>query len=123
LTDRQLVFVDAAISNCLDGLAEVGEGEHATAKCQRSGGALSNAIVLTGDARRPVVHYHHQGEPTVDSKPNLSMLAQQLKALESETFEIQDYTEVNDMLVISDSTSTSSTSTSSSTTSTTSCCA
>jgi thiazolylpeptide-type bacteriocin precursor len=59
-------------------------------------------------------------------KPELTSLAAELASLESATFEIQDYTEVSDMLlaaVASDSTSTSSTSTCSSTTSTTSCCA
>ena len=59
-------------------------------------------------------------------KPELKSLAIELASLESATFEIQDYTEVSDMLLLaeaSDSTSTSSTSTCSSTTSTTSCCA
>ncbi len=62
-------------------------------------------------------------------KPELKSLAVELQALESETFEIQDYTEVSELLnapaaeAAADSTSTSSTSTCSSTTSTTSCCA
>jgi len=51
-------------------------------------------------------------------------LAQELKALESETFEIIDYTEVGEELMGSTSCSCgSTTSTTSSTTSTTSCCA
>jgi thiazolylpeptide-type bacteriocin precursor len=54
----------------------------------------------------------------------LSSLVQELKALEFETFEIQDYTEVSEELMGSTSCSCSSTtSTCSSTTSTTSCCA
>jgi thiazolylpeptide-type bacteriocin precursor len=52
-------------------------------------------------------------------------LAQELQSLESETFEIQDYAEASEMLIVvaDGSTSSSSCSTSSSTTSTTSCCA
>jgi thiazolylpeptide-type bacteriocin precursor len=63
-------------------------------------------------------------------KPDLKSLATELATLESETFEIVDYSEISsmldaaeDMALASDSTSTSSTSTCSSTTSTTSCCA
>jgi thiazolylpeptide-type bacteriocin precursor len=62
-------------------------------------------------------------------KPDLKSLASELATLESETFEIVDYSELSSMLdadlaeMASDSTSTSSTSTCSSTTSTTSCCA
>jgi thiazolylpeptide-type bacteriocin precursor len=61
-------------------------------------------------------------------KPDLKSLASELATLESETFEIVDYSEISSMLdasldMASDSTSTSSTSTCSSTTSTTSCCA
>lgn len=63
-------------------------------------------------------------------KPDLKSLASELATLESETFEIVDYSEMTsmlgaatDMALASDSTSTSSTSTCSSTTSTTSCCA
>ena len=48
--------------------------------------------------------------------PNLASLATELHALESETFEIRDYFEANDLLVVPCSTC-------SSTTSTTSCCA
>jgi len=48
---------------------------------------------------------------------HLLSLAQELQALESETFEIRDYTDANEMLEVAGSTSTSSCSTSSSTTS------
>jgi thiazolylpeptide-type bacteriocin precursor len=55
-------------------------------------------------------------------RTDLVSLADELVGLEFETFEIEDYTEVNDVLLDS-SCSSSSTSTCSSTTSTTSCCA
>jgi thiazolylpeptide-type bacteriocin precursor len=48
---------------------------------------------------------------------HLLSLAEELQALESETFEIRDYTDANEMLELAGSTSTSSCSTSSSTTS------
>ena len=64
---------------------------------------------------------------------DLTVLAKELQALETETFEIVDYSEVGDLLgagktapvapTAPSQCSTSSTSTCSSTTSTTSCCA
>jgi thiazolylpeptide-type bacteriocin precursor len=51
--------------------------------------------------------------------PSLQMLSKEMLTLESETFAIRDYADVNEELL--GSTSSSSTSTSSSTTSTTSC--
>jgi thiazolylpeptide-type bacteriocin precursor len=57
-----------------------------------------------------------------DAKGDLVSLAAELQALESETFEIRDYVELDDMSLAISSTSTSSCSTSS-TCSTTSCCA
>jgi thiazolylpeptide-type bacteriocin precursor len=61
-------------------------------------------------------------DPSAQAGPLLS-LAQELQALESETFEIRDYTDANEMMLTAapvaaaGSTSTSSCSTSSSTTS------
>ncbi|MFI1801105.1 thiazolylpeptide-type bacteriocin [Streptomyces sp. NPDC020379] len=55
------------------------------------------------------------------AKTELTTLAEEMLALESENFEINDYTEVTETLF--DSTSSSSSSTCSSTTSSTSCCA
>lgn len=52
-------------------------------------------------------------------KPSLNSLAKEMQTIESETFAIKDYADVNEELL--GSTSSSSTSTSSSTTSTTSC--
>ncbi|MGC0416015.1 thiazolylpeptide-type bacteriocin [Embleya sp. AB8] len=57
---------------------------------------------------------------------DLTTLAKELQTLETETFEIQDYTETSDLLTAHKAESmcsTSSCSTCSSTTSTTSCCA
>jgi thiazolylpeptide-type bacteriocin precursor len=54
---------------------------------------------------------------------DMMSLAQELQSLESETFEIQDYAEADEMLLDTVGCSSSSTSTCSSTTSTTSCCA
>lgn len=61
----------------------------------------------------------------MDNKPNLSVLAQEMLDLESETFEIQDHIDTNDVLFSSCcSTSACCTSTSSSSSSSTcSCCA
>lgn len=56
------------------------------------------------------------------SQNQLHSLAEDIAALESETFEISDYSD-DSLVVMSGSTSTSSTSTCSSTTSTTSCSA
>lgn len=61
-------------------------------------------------------------------KPVLANLADELQSLEFETFEIQDYTELMDDMMVAAAGSTScscssTTSTCSSTTSTTSCCA
>jgi hypothetical protein len=59
-----------------------------------------------------------------NNKPQLSSLADELQTLEFETFEIQDYTDLNDELMGSCSCSCSSTSsTCSSTTSCSSCTA
>ena len=52
-------------------------------------------------------------------KPTLNSLVKEMKTLESETFAIKDYADVNEELL--GSTSSGSTSTCSSTTSTTSC--
>lgn len=62
----------------------------------------------------------------MDNSPKraLASLADEMQLIEFETFEIQDYTDLNDELMGSTSCSCSSTSsTCSSTTSTTSCCA
>jgi thiazolylpeptide-type bacteriocin precursor len=75
--------------------------------------------------------HHHNRRYAMNTtvKPELRSLADELAALESETFEIVDYTEVSAMLdggldlEFDINSSCSSTSTCSSTTSTTSCCA
>jgi hypothetical protein len=77
-------------------------------------------------ASRPVrsAHDPNHNQEVVMAKMELASLAEELKALESETFEIVDYTEVSEELMGSTSCSCSSCcSTCSSTTSTTSCCA
>lgn len=65
---------------------------------------------------------HNIDSPAIVEKDSISSLAAEILALESETFEITDYSDASEVMLGS-STSCSSTSTCSSTTSTTSCSA
>ncbi|SCF91037.1 thiazolylpeptide-type bacteriocin precursor, partial [Streptomyces sp. Cmuel-A718b] len=65
---------------------------------------------------------HETREITMAPKTELATLADEILELESETFEISDYSDASEV-VLAGSTSSSSTSTCSATTSTTSCSA
>jgi hypothetical protein len=78
-----------------------------------AGDHSSRQVPLVDWSGRNVRHANTGGDPAMHKKNELDRLATEILRLESETFEVSDYAEINDLFLASCSTCSSTTSTTS----------